>query len=183
MFICWTFWNIVAVIQVTGESAENIWFRILKPQNVTKKVSPTTINRKTRILKKKPSQKINLWFWKFRVFKIIWKPWALPKDDNGITCASVLACAVARPHWFSTCEKAALKKHDLKNKEACFILTVWLCSFAGVSNKSTFITLWTILQHRLRMFWKTVVFLKTANTFSEIPLLFRLIFLCSCMTT
>lgn len=31
MFIHWTFWNIVAVVQVTGESAENIWFRILKP--------------------------------------------------------------------------------------------------------------------------------------------------------
>lgn len=30
-FVHWTFWNTVAVIQVTGESAENIWLRVLKP--------------------------------------------------------------------------------------------------------------------------------------------------------
>lgn len=119
MFIHWTFWNIVAAIQVTGESAENIWFRILKPQNITKYHMPLLME--TSIFLKIPSQKFYLWLWKAGDWRIIWKPlflnWALLKGFHEIKCPSILACAVAIAHWFSTCGvKEALKEHGFKHK-------------------------------------------------------------------
>lgn len=116
-FIHWTFWNIVALIQVTGESEENSWFSILKTQNVARYHTPLWTENKH--IFKNTLTKISFMHVKslrlknnLKAFKL----WALLKGFHEIKWPAILPSVLAVVHWFSTCGVEGALKERLQEQ-------------------------------------------------------------------